>query len=50
MVQQAPRTDPLRSMRGSLQHKTLNSRTVKVARHADLPARRAIFIFEIVQY
>jgi hypothetical protein len=49
MIQQAPRADPFKEqLRGSLQHETLKSRVVKIARH--LPARRAIIIFEIVQY
>ena len=38
MIQQAPRADPFKEqLRGSLQHDTLESRTVKIARHATVP-------------
>jgi CRP/FNR family transcriptional regulator, cyclic AMP receptor protein len=37
MIQQAPRADPFKEqLRESLQHETLNSRTVKIARHANV--------------
>jgi len=37
MIQQAPRSDPFKEqLRESLQHETLNSRTVEIARHANV--------------
>lgn len=37
MIQQAPRTDPFKErLRDSLQHETLNSRSVRIARHANV--------------
>ena len=37
MIQQAPRADPFKEqLRESLQHETLNSRVVKIARHANV--------------